>query len=143
VEQSGLAQLAKSIGAEERVTFFGEVSDHRLRALLHAADVFVLPSIDRCEAFGIAQLEAMACGKPVVSTNLPSGVRFVNRHETTGLLVPPAEPDALAGALNRLLDDPSLRARLGQAGRERVASEFHVDRMVERTLTVYGEALQQ
>lgn len=136
-----LKQLAQRLGVLHRIELMGEVSASRLRILLHAADVFVLPSIDRCEAFGIAQLEAMACGTPVVSSDLPTGVRFVNRHEETGLLVPPGDPKALAAALNRLLNDPGLRARLAEAGRARVEQEFTAERMVRRTLDVYEEVL--
>jgi glycosyltransferase involved in cell wall biosynthesis len=141
VDLAPLTSLANELGVADRVMFLGELPDARLRALLHAADVFVLPSIDRCEAFGIVQLEAMACGKPVVSTDLPTGVRFVNQHGVTGLLAPPGDAPALAAALNRLLDDPVLRAKMGNAGRARVAEEFDVARMVARTLAVYDDVL--
>jgi rhamnosyl/mannosyltransferase len=112
-----------------------------LRILLHAADIFVLPSIDRCETFGIGQLEAMACSKPVVSTDLPTGVRSVNRKGVTGLVVPPGDPDALAGALNTLVSNPSLCAEFGSAARRRVEREFGADQMVAKTLEVYHEVL--
>ncbi len=102
--------------------------------------MFVLPSIDRRESFGIAQLEAMACGRPVVASDLPTGVRFVCRHEETGLLVPPRDPVALAGAINRLLADTALRTRLGAAARERVEREFTAELMVERVLQVYARS---
>jgi rhamnosyl/mannosyltransferase len=103
--------------------------------------VFVLPALDRRESFGIAQLEAMACGKPVVSSDLPTGVRVVNQHGRTGLLVPPGDPDALADALNRLLGNEALRIELGRAARERVEREFSREAMIERTLAVYDEVL--
>lgn len=143
MEGTALRSQAEQLGVADRVVFLGEVPDARLRALLHAADVFVLPSIDRCEAFGIVQLEAMACGKPVVSTDLPTGVRFVNQHEVTGLLAPPGDAPALAAALNRLLDDPALRARMGDAGRARVTEEFDVARMVAQTVAIYDDVLRQ
>ncbi len=142
-ERQELAASADRLGIAGRVTFAGEVSDERLRLLTAASDVFVLPSIDRCEAFGLSQVEAMACGKPVVATNLPTGVRFVNQHEVTGLLVEPGDATALASALTRLLDNPELRSRLGSAARHRVESEFTADRMVARTFDVYRDVLQQ
>jgi rhamnosyl/mannosyltransferase len=117
------------------------VSERERRLLLHACDVFALPSIDRSEAFGISQLEAMACGKPVVASDLPTGIRFVNQDGGTGMLVPPGDPDALAGALNQLLEDDALRAGLGKAARLRVEQEFTAERMIARTLTVYDEAI--
>jgi rhamnosyl/mannosyltransferase len=140
-EREALGSLAEQLGIAQRVTFLGEVSESQLRILLHAADVFVLPSIDRCEAFGIAQLEAMACGKPVVSSDLPTGMRFVNQHGVTGLRVQPGDAEALAEALQRLLDDAELRARFGCAAQARVTQEFTAERMVARTLEVYREVI--
>ena len=136
-----LMSLAARLGITNRVSFLGEVSDSERRVLLHACDVFVLPSIDRREAFGIAQLEAMACGKPVIASDLPTGVRFVNRHQMTGLLVPPGDPNALAEALHRLLSDERLRTTLGNAAKRRAELEFSSDRMVARTLEVYASVL--
>jgi rhamnosyl/mannosyltransferase len=136
-----LASLAARLHLTKRVTFLGEVPESERRILLHACDVFVLPSIDRREAFGIAQLEAMACGKPVIASDLDTGVRFVNRHQVTGLLVPPQDSDALAGALHRLLGDDRLRATLGKAAKRRAELEFSAERMVNRTLQVYEEVM--
>jgi rhamnosyl/mannosyltransferase len=136
-----LEALAQQLGVSDQITFLGEVSETERRRLLHACDVFVLPSVNRNESFGIAQLEAMVCGKPVISSDLPTGVRIVNQHERTGLLVPPGDPDALADALNRLLGDGRLRASLGQAARARVQQEFDREAMIERTLGVYDEVV--
>lgn len=140
-EPGRAAGLATRLGLSSRVSFLGAVSGSLLRTLLHACDLLVLPSLDRREAFGIVQLEAMACGKPVVSSDLPTGVRFVNRDGETGLLVPPGDHQGLAAAINRLLANADLRARLGQAARERVIREFSVDRMVDETVDVYNGAL--
>jgi rhamnosyl/mannosyltransferase len=140
-QRARLEALADRLDVGDRITFLGEVSETRRRRLLHACEVLVLPSLDRSEAFGIVQLEAMACGKPVVSSDLPTGVRLVNQQELTGLLVAPGNPDALASALGRLLDDEALRTRLGQAARVRVEREFNAQAMVERTLAVYDEVL--
>jgi glycosyltransferase involved in cell wall biosynthesis len=142
-ERSRLQARARDLRLEDRIAFLGEVSPARLRVLLHAADVFVLPSIDRREAFGIAQLEAMACGKPAVASDLPTGIRSVNRHNETGLLVKPRDPAALRAAVNRLLEDPGLAARLGQAAQAQVQRDFTAKRMVERVLTLYGDTLRE
>ncbi len=77
----------------------------------------------------------------MVGSDLPTGVRFVNQHGRTGLLVPPGEPDALADGLNRLLDDPELRGRFGCSAREWVEREFTAERMIARTLDVYRDVL--
>ncbi len=140
-QRTSLETLARELSLTDRVSFLDEVSESERRQLLHACDVFVLPSIDRSEAFGIAQLEAMACGKPVVSSDLPTGVRLVNQDGVTGRLFPPGDPDALAEALNQLLEDDALRAGLGKAARLRVEEEFTAERMITRTLDLYEEAL--
>src|SRR5438445_6516072 len=133
-DRATLQADALALGLGGRVSFTGELSAAALRVRLHAADVFVLPSLDRSESFGIAQLEAMACGKPVVASDLPTGVRFVTRDGETGLLVPPGHVEALADALNRLVGDPALLARLGRQARARVDAEFTAERMVARML---------
>jgi rhamnosyl/mannosyltransferase len=120
------------LGVANRVRFWGAVGDDQLPALLTACDVFVLPSITPNEAFGLVQVEAMACGKPVISCSLRSGVPWVNQAGQTGLIVPPADAKALASACRQLLQDEGLRARLGQTGRQRAEREFDETVMVKR-----------
>ncbi len=103
----------------------------------HAADVFALASSARSEAFGLVQVEAMAAGLPVVNTKLASGVPFVSVDEETGLTVPPCDPEALAAAINRLLNNPDLRRSFGDAARKRTRQEFSLDVMTSRTLALY------
>ncbi|HAR94395.1 MAG TPA: glycosyltransferase [Deltaproteobacteria bacterium] len=129
--------LATSMGIEDRCVFLGKASDEHLSLYYHACDVFVLPSVASTEAYGIVQLEAMACGKPVVSTSLPTGVTFVNMHEQTGLVVPPADEQTLAAAINKLLDDPSTRMKYGSFAKERVEREFTNAAMVEKVYGLY------
>jgi rhamnosyl/mannosyltransferase len=120
-----------------RVQFAGQIDDATLLAHYHAADLVVMPSISRAEAFGLVQVEAMACGKPVVSTLLPSGAPTVNVSGETGLCVEPGNASALADALNELLRDDSLRGRMGENGRRRVAEHYGADRMVEAYDNLY------
>ncbi len=133
-----LAALAAQLDVADRVTLAGAVPE--LAPYYHAADVFALPAVARSEAFGLVQLEAMAAGLPVVNTRIDSGVPFVSRDGESGITVPPADVQALAGALGRLLDAPALRARLGEGARARVHRAFGLDRMVANTLALYREA---
>lgn len=135
-------RLATSLGLDGRVRFAGEVGPVELAAHYQACDVFVLPSVTRAEAFGMVQIEAMACGKPVVSTRLPSGVPWVNQDGETGIVVEPSDVGALEGALNALVNDPALRARLGTGARARVLSTFTVPGMIDRTTALYQEVTQ-
>jgi glycosyltransferase involved in cell wall biosynthesis len=136
-----LERQAFDAGTMDRITFLGRVSQEEMAGYYHAADVFVMPSIARSEAFGIAQLEAMACGKPVVNTRLKSGVPFVSIDGETGFTVAPADADELASAINRLLDDSELRSRYGAAASRRAREEFSVGTMVERTLELYRDVM--
>jgi rhamnosyl/mannosyltransferase len=130
---------AAQAGVSGQVTFLGDVDRLELLSRYQAAAVFVLPSVARSEAFGIVQLEAMASGKPVINTRLASGVPFVSIDGETGITVKPADPAALAGAINLLLDQPQLRARYGAAARRRVRDHFSVATMAANTLELYKQ----
>ncbi|MBN1888223.1 MAG: glycosyltransferase [Thermoflexales bacterium] len=134
--------LSRQRGLEHKVVFLGRVSDEELVALYHACDVFVLPSIHRSESWGAVQVEAMACGKPVVCTELGTGTSFVNLNGVTGLVVPPQDAGALAGAVNQLLANPDLRRRLGEAGCARAQSELSAAVMVERLVKMYRQVVK-
>lgn len=132
-----LKSLTAQLGVQEKVVFAGEIDNAGLNFYYHAADLFALASVARSEAFGIVQIEAMAAGLPVINTGLDSGVPFVSLDGQTGLTVPPSNPEALAAAINRLLDDDTLRKSLGQAGVRRAKQEFSLDTMLRRTLDLY------
>lgn len=134
-----LSELADNLGVSGRVTFLSEVND--IRPYYQAADVFALSSVMRSEAFGIVQLEAMACGKPIINTQLDSGVTYVSPHGVSGLTVPPADAPALSGAINQLLDHADWRAELGDGARDRVARDFTVEKMVRSTFELYHEVM--
>lgn len=131
--------LAGSLGVPARFT--GDVSNTDLRALYASCAAFVLPSTTRAEAFGYVQLEAMASGKPVISTDVPSGVSWVNQHERTGLIVRAGDVAALRAALRRLMDDGELRARLGRQARANVEEGFTMAHLRERLRAFYAEAM--
>lgn len=137
-----LAQVARQAGVADRVHFVGRIPEAELPAWYHACDVFCLPSVEPAEGFGIVQIEAMASGRPVVCCELHNGVTWVNQDGVTGLVVPPANPAALAGALRRLMQDPALRARLGGQGRVRAFSVFTLEAMARGTLEIYRAVLQ-
>lgn len=138
-----LRQQAHRIGVAQRVRFLGFVPDDLLPAYYQASDVFCLPSVTQAEAFGIVQVEAMACGKPVVSTRLNNGVDFVNEHEKTGLTVPPRDAAALARALLELLSDESKALDLGAAGRAKALSEYSAEKMADRIRSIYYAAVAE
>jgi starch synthase len=104
----------------------------------HAA-AFVCPSI--YEPFGLINLEAMSCGTAVVASRV-GGIPEVVVADETGWLVEPGDPAALGAALGRALADPARARRMGEAGRRRVEAHFAWDRIAERTLTVYRDAIE-
>jgi glycosyltransferase involved in cell wall biosynthesis len=122
----------------DRVTFTGRVSDQDKIAALKAADIFVLPSYS--EAFGIAMLEAMACGLPVVLTD--RAALAGQMAEGGAALVVKSDVQALAAGISRLLNDADLSQRLGQAGRAMVSSQFSWPAIADRFLDLYETARQ-
>jgi rhamnosyl/mannosyltransferase len=126
-----LRAQATALGLAGRVAFLPGLSDDEVRGLYRACDVLALPSTERTEAFGLVQVEAMASGLPVVSTDVPTAVPWVNEHGVTGVVVRADDANALAAGLAPLLADAELRARLGRAGRRRAVERFALDRMLE------------
>jgi rhamnosyl/mannosyltransferase len=140
--REALSKRAGEVGVIDRVAFRGRVDADELVGAYHAATALWFPSVARSEAFGFAQVEAMASGCPVLNTAIEgSGVAWVSRHEESGLTVPVEDPRALAEAAQRLLDEPGLRARLGAAGRARACREFDAAAMAQGTLKAYREAV--
>jgi lipopolysaccharide/colanic/teichoic acid biosynthesis glycosyltransferase/glycosyltransferase involved in cell wall biosynthesis len=135
--RADLENEAARLGITSRTFFPGNVDDAAVSAWYGACDLFVLPSVTRAETFGLVQLEAMARGKPVISTRLPTGVPWVNVDGVTGLTVPPGDAAALREALGRLSRDADLRRLMGAAARERYLEEFSRPRMVARTRALY------
>jgi rhamnosyl/mannosyltransferase len=135
--EAELKQQTEQLHLQGKVKFLGNVPDEDIPAYYHACDIFALPSTANSEMFGIVQLEAAACRKPVVSTSLPTGISWVNQHDVTGLLVSPGDVNALNAALKKLLNNRSLREDMGEAGRTRVEAEFTASRMAAEILEVY------
>lgn len=135
-----LQKLVESNGLSDRVHFLGKVSD--IPALLAETDIFVLPTkgSGRMEGCPVALLEAMACGKSCVATNVP-GSRDIIGDGVSGLLVEPENADALAKAINRLIEDKDLREKMGEAVRKRVETSFSIEREVAAHEQLYLELM--
>jgi phosphatidyl-myo-inositol alpha-mannosyltransferase len=126
--------------ARSRVVMLGAVPHEQLPPYHAAAELFLSPATGQ-ESFGYVLVEAMAAGLPVVASDIP-GYREVVRDGVEGLLVPPSDPAALAAAVEHVLDDGGLGARLGEAGRAR-AAEFSWERLVSRLEALYLQATRQ
>jgi glycosyltransferase involved in cell wall biosynthesis len=120
-EMQNLRKLIDELNLHSDVTLLGSLSEDVYLSEMRAADAFVLAS--DAEPMGVVYMEAMACEKPTIGT-AAGGVGEIITDGVDGLLVPPQNPPALAGALRRLMDDPELRTRLGRAGRRRVVEHF-------------------
>jgi rhamnosyl/mannosyltransferase len=137
--RESLETLAAELGVDDRVHFLGYVDERTLHYCYEQADVFVLPSVEPSEAFGIVQLEAMAYETPVVNTDLRTGVPWVSLDGETGLTVQPRDPESLAAAIGRLLGEDEERRAIGRAARERVEREFEESVMLDTVERVYDE----
>lgn len=142
VMKEELQGLVRQYGMESRVHFLGNVDDTELERQFMQCDVFVLPSIARSEAFGLVQIEAMSYEKPVINTNLPSGVPYVSLHKKTGLTVKPNDAVQLAAAMNWMVNHPKERERMGKEARKRAKSCFPMQGMLDQVLALYRELCQ-
>jgi glycosyltransferase involved in cell wall biosynthesis len=133
-EIARLRRFARHAGVGDSVTFVGQRQRDALRNYYVAADVFV--STPWYEPFGITPLEAMACGTPVIGSDV-GGIRWTVLDGVTGYLVPPREPCALAQRLDLLRANPALAAALGRAGTRRVRSLFTWERVAGDLIEVY------
>jgi glycosyltransferase involved in cell wall biosynthesis len=114
--EAELKAQAARLGLVDRISWLGRCDERAKNTWLAASDFLILPSVTVAEAFGLVQVEAMLWRKPVIATDLPSGVPQVGVHGETGLIVPPDDVQALAEAMSRLADDVELRSRYGEAG---------------------------
>jgi glycosyltransferase involved in cell wall biosynthesis len=128
-----------SLGLSDRVRLVGRIPDEELVAYYDRADVFVLPSVNRTEAYGLTQIEAMSRGTPVVCCEVGTGTSFVNKDGVSGLVVPPNDDRALATALTRILSDSSLRSKFSRGAKERSLALFTEERMVAELKKLYEE----
>lgn len=135
---SELSQQVEQYGLTKKVQFLGKISSEELGNYYSSCDVFCLPSIERSEAFGVVQLEAMSLGKPVVSTAIPgSGVGWVNKDGISGRVVSPKDVTALRDAIVELCNNPIPQ----QTIRRHFTNNFSSSVMVNRTLTLYNQLL--
>ncbi len=136
----GLQSRARRMDLEDRVRFCPRVSDDDLPRYLALGDVFVFPSENRLEGFGLAVAEAMAAGLPVVTADMP-GVREVITPGVEGLLAEPLIADDVAAKTRTLLDDPALARRMGAAGRRRAELRYGVGTVVGQLLNLYADLI--
>lgn len=130
------------LNLQDRIHILPEVDEETLHSFYEACDIFVLPSVEKSETYGIVQIEAMACGKPVICTELNTGTSVVNQHEKTGIVIQPRNAELLTNAILKLIGDIDYRIKLGSNAKQRALSNFSSEIMVERTFDVYKQLLQ-
>jgi len=128
--------MARDLGIQDRVDVAGAVEHGKVAEVLNRFDIYAMPSIYDSETFGVAALEASACGVPIVATRV-GGVPEVVTDGVTGLLVSPNNAEQLAGALERLIGDATLRARMGAEGRALVLRSYRWERCVDQMEGLY------
>lgn len=142
LEEEMKAQSAQE-GLGNVIRFLGKASDEEMEKELERCDVLVFPSVANSEAFGLVQLEAMAFGKPVINTSLPTGVPWVSLDQETGLTVPPGDAGALFKAILWMKNHPKERKEMGIRARQRVKEKFSQEQMLAQILGLYKELCGQ
>lgn len=123
---------------KEKVILLGAISDEKIKNnYIKACDIFILSSIRKSESFGIVQLEAMKHSKPVINTNLGTGVNYISIHNETGLTVEPKNSEELANAINKLLRDDNLREIFAQNAKQRVENVFNISKIKNKIKKLY------
>lgn len=135
-EKKRFEQKVKDLGIEEKVLFTGSVPFELLPDMYRSADIHVLPSIDRSEAWGLVTLEAAATGVPSIVSDLP-GVRTVIIPGETGLLVRPGDAEDLAASIQLLVNDAVRRKEMGKRARERATELYDDRRLIQRLRDLY------
>lgn len=133
-------KLVKEYGLEDTVTFTGRISTEELVKRYSMSEISVVPSL--YEGFGLPAAEAMSCKLPVIATRGGALPEVVGQDGDAGILVPTADPDALAAAIKRLLSDKHLQRKMGEAGRKRVERNLTWEQAAKKTLEVYQECCQ-
>lgn len=135
--KNDLVKLVNKLGINDRVRFISPLPRDYLNAYYKLADIFVLPSIAETEAYGLVQLEAMYHKTAVISTNLPTGVPFVNKNNQTGYVVPPKNSKRLKQKIDRLLTEKARLTRFKNAGHQRVLKYFNSSKMADEIIKIY------
>jgi len=138
-QRKQLEEQALSTGGDVRIIFTGLLPTRELIELMHAADVLTVPSI--YEPFGIVAIEGMACGVPVVASNV-DGLSEIIQHMETGLHVSPRSPESIASAVDQILSDQSLAKEIAYNARQSILSRYNWESVAKQTLSVYGEAIR-
>jgi rhamnosyl/mannosyltransferase len=132
-----LKNKVKKLKISEKIFFLSALKNEDLVNFYRASDLLVLPSIFRSEAFGIVLIEAMAYGKPVISTDLGTGTSFINKDGITGFVVPPKDSKSLSSAIKKIITDDKKAKELGKNAFNRVKEEFSLEKMLKKTVSVY------
>lgn len=139
-ERAALESMAAGLPSDQ-VRFLGQVTEAEKFALIRACRALVLPSHLRSEAFGMVLVEAAMLGKPMISCEMGTGTSFVNAHDETGLVVPPADPVELAGAMSCMERDDALVHRYGESARRRYESLFSGEALGQAYTDLYRRVL--
>lgn len=135
-----LEKEIEDLNLQNKVKLLGRVSDGDLPDYYGACEVFCMSSVQKTEAFGIVQIEAMSCGKPVVATRIPqSGVSWVNKEGMSGLNVEPGKAQELAKAIEKITENAETYQRFSEGAKRRYQDTFTKERMIEKCLTIYLE----
>lgn len=133
-----LEEDIRMLGLQDKVKLLGRISDDDLPTYYRACDIYCMSSVFKTEAFGIVQIEAMSCGKPLIATNIPeSGVSWVNKHGVSGINVAPMNGKELAEAINYILSDEEAYKKFSEGSKQRFKEVFLLSNMTNNCLNIY------